>query len=145
MNCRRKPSKARRSPRRLRQGRRNGNRNNTSNRATACDRSTPRTSGAHRPCDQRENGKDHRRRSSATGAASEVPPRRAALQKVLRARRKARSQTGRHRENRLLTPALEAQALAVEGNRYAQYVGGITESEEQTNDSDANLADRRRQ
>src|ERR1700749_2837743 len=127
MNCRRKPSKARRSPRRLRQGRRNGNRNNTSNRATTRDRGAPRTSGAHGPRDQRKDGKDHRRGSSAIGAASEIPPCRAALQKVLRARRKARSQAGRHREDRFLATALEAQALAAEGNRYAQYVGGITE------------------
>src|ERR1700753_3650739 len=131
MNCR---PRAKQKPRRLRQGRRNGNRNNTSNRATTSGRGAPRTSGAHGPRDQRENGKDHRRRSSATGAAPEIPPRRAPLQEILCTRRKARSQAGRHREDRLLPAALEAQALAAEGNRYAQYVGGITESEEQTND-----------
>ena len=67
------------------------------------------------------------------------------LEEILRARRKARGQAGRHRADRRHAAALEAEALAVEGNRDAQHVGGITESEEQTNDSDANLADRRRQ
>src|SRR5258708_4607 len=48
-------------------------------------RHAPPASDTHRPGHQRQDGEDHRGRSAAPGAAPEIPPRGAHLQKVLRA------------------------------------------------------------
>src|SRR3989442_1668609 len=83
--------------------------------------------GADRQGDQRQDAKDDCGRSDAARAAYEVPPRGAHLEKILRARRTARSAPGRHRTHHRLSAAFAAQALAARGSADAQ--GGRRVSE----------------
>src|SRR5262249_40849065 len=71
-------------PKRQQQGRRNGN-GNQSRSSGKCDSHAREKHGADRQSHQREDGKNHRRRSDSPGAASEIPPRGAHLEEILRA------------------------------------------------------------
>ncbi len=76
---------------------------------------------------QRQDAKDDCGRSDAARAAYEVPPRGAHLEKILRARRTARSAPGRHGAHHRLSAAFAAQALAARGSADTQ--GGRRVSE----------------
>src|SRR5437660_22339 len=99
----------------------------------------------HRQSNQREDAKNDRGGSAAAGAAPQVPPGGAHLEKVLRARRKPSGQARRHGAHRSFAAAFQVEALAVERSADAERVGLVRETGEETNDSDAKLADGGRQ